>query len=59
MPKDSENHLCDALRYGFEDVKFFKQGELPMLSEDGKVLMSEKGKIKEAADGHGGRSSGR
>ena len=24
MPKDSENHLCDALRYGFEDVKFFK-----------------------------------
>lgn len=23
MPKDSENHLCDALRYGFEDVKFF------------------------------------
>ena len=24
LPKDSENHLCDALRYGFEDVKFFK-----------------------------------
>ncbi len=24
MPKDSENHLCDALRYGFQDVKFFK-----------------------------------
>ncbi len=24
MPKDSENHLCDALRYAFEDVKFFK-----------------------------------
>ncbi len=23
MPKDSENHLCDALRYAFEDVKFF------------------------------------
>lgn len=24
MPKDSDNHLCDALRYAFEDVKFFK-----------------------------------
>jgi hypothetical protein len=24
MPKDTENHLCDALRYAFEDVKFFK-----------------------------------
>ncbi len=24
MPKDSENHLCDALRYAFEDVKFFR-----------------------------------
>ncbi len=24
LPKDSENHLCDALRYAFCDVKFFK-----------------------------------
>ncbi len=24
MPKDSENHLCDALRYAFADVKFWK-----------------------------------
>ena len=24
LPRDSENHLCDALRYAFEDVKFFK-----------------------------------
>ncbi len=23
MPKDCENHLCDAMRYAFEDVKFF------------------------------------
>ena len=24
MPKDSDNHLCDALRYAFEDVKHFR-----------------------------------
>lgn len=23
LPKDSDNHLCDALRYAFEDVKYF------------------------------------
>lgn len=32
LPKDTDNHLCDALRYAFEDVKFFhtdKSGEKP------------------------------
>lgn len=24
LPVDNNNHLCDALRYAFEDVKFFK-----------------------------------
>ena len=24
LPKDTDNHLCDALRYAFEDVKFFR-----------------------------------
>lgn len=33
---------------------FFKQSELPMLSEDGKLIINEEGIIKEAADGHGG-----
>ncbi len=28
MPKDSENHLCDALRYAFCDVKFFHPDKL-------------------------------
>ena len=35
-------------------ITFFKQGELPMLDEQGKVIINEDGIIKEAADGHGG-----
>ena len=35
-------------------ITFFKQGKLPMLSTEGKILLNEKGEIKEAADGHGG-----
>ena len=38
----------------YEDVKFFKQGELPMLTTDGKLMLDETGIIKLAADGHGG-----
>ncbi len=38
----------------YEDVKFFKQGELPMIGIDGKLLLDETGIIKLAADGHGG-----
>jgi UDP-N-acetylglucosamine/UDP-N-acetylgalactosamine diphosphorylase len=38
----------------YEDIKFFKQGELPMLSTDGKLMLDEAGLIKLAADGHGG-----
>ncbi len=36
LPKDTDNHLCDALRYAFEDVKFFKpvlEKEFTQLSE--------------------------
>lgn len=37
LPKDSENHLCDALRYAFEDVKFFK----PKFENSKKVTNAE------------------
>ena len=40
--------------YPKEAVKFFMQGELPMVDTEGKILLTEEGTIKEAADGHGG-----
>ena len=47
-----ESH--DYLGYPKEDIKFFIQGELPMIGTDGKILVNEDGLIKLAADGHGG-----
>jgi len=43
--------------FGYEKDKnifFFKQGELPMVDTEGKILIGEDGLIKKAADGHGG-----
>lgn len=37
-----------------KDVFFFKQGALPMMDTEGKILIGENGLIKFAADGHGG-----
>jgi len=48
----SKNMIFFGLPY--EDVKFFKQGELPMLDTNGKLMLDEAGLIKLAADGHGG-----
>lgn len=42
MPKDSENHLCDALRYAFHDVKFFKpQKEEKNIGADGEITKND------------------
>lgn len=35
-------------------IKFFKQGKIPMIDTNGKILRDENGMIKQAADGHGG-----
>lgn len=46
-----ENNYFD---YPKEYIKFFIQGELPMLDKNGKILLGEDGLLKLAADGHGG-----
>lgn len=33
-------------------IKFFKQGQLPMVGLDGKILLTKEGFVNEAADGH-------
>ena len=40
--------------YPKDKINFFIQGELPMLDEQGKILLDTNGLIKQAADGHGG-----
>lgn len=35
-------------------VRFFVQGQLPMIDLNGKILLQEDGLVKEAANGHGG-----
>lgn len=53
---DTVNFFENNNYFGYpkELVKFFKQEELPMLGQDGKIILETKAKIKEAADGHGG-----
>ncbi len=43
----------DYFRYPKESIKFFVQGNLPLISEDGKLLVDENHNIKIAADGNG------
>lgn len=44
----------DYFGYPKDRISFFKQGELPMIGTDGKILVGEDGLVKLAADGHGG-----
>lgn len=46
-----ENNYFD---YPKKDVKFFKQGQMPLINEQGKLLIGENKMIKEASDGNGG-----
>ncbi len=53
---DTEKFFKENNYFGYPEkcITFFKQGKLPMISTEGKILVNELGKIKEAADGHGG-----
>lgn len=44
----------DYFGYDKNSIMFFKQGFLPMLLEDGRIVMTDKKTIKQGADGHGG-----
>ena len=55
--KDTIEFFAKNKYFGYEKDKnifFFKQGELPMVDTEGKILIGEDGLIKAAADGHGG-----
>ena len=55
--KDTVDFFAKNRFFGYEKDKnifFFKQGQLPMVDTEGKILIGENGLIKEAADGHGG-----
>lgn len=54
--EETQNFFRNNNYFGYpgNSITFFKQGKLPMLSKDGKVLINENGRVKEAADGHGG-----
>ena len=54
--EQTQNFFKENNYFGYDSnsIIFFKQGELPMCDEQGKILVDESGVIKEAADGHGG-----
>ncbi|MBE6728988.1 MAG: PBSX family phage terminase large subunit [Ruminococcaceae bacterium] len=41
LPEDSDNHLMDALRYAFEDVKYFKEDSKAYSYSDNSLLLKE------------------
>lgn len=54
--KDTVDFLEKQQYFGYDKskVKFFMQGELPLVDTEGKVILDKDKKIKEAADGNGG-----
>lgn len=53
--KDTKEFLEKNNYFGYnkEKVYFFKQGKMPVLNQDGKLLINEKMDIKKSSDGNG------
>ena len=43
----------DYFGYPRSHIKFFKQGNMPLLNEEGKLVIDESGSIKFASNGNG------
>ena len=43
----------DYFNYPIKNIKFFKQGNMPLLNEDGKLVIDKNGTIKYASNGNG------
>lgn len=54
--EDTVNFLEQNNYFGYpkKDVYIFEQGELPLINEEGKLLIGKNGLIKEASNGNGG-----
>lgn len=54
--QETVNFLEEHQYFGYnkEKVKFFTQGELPLLTKQGKLILDKNKQIKQAADGNGG-----
>lgn len=54
--EETENFFNKNNYFGYpkDKIKFFKQGQYPMIDTNGKILLNEEGLVKQAADGHGG-----
>lgn len=57
--EDTINFFKENNYFGYPSnfVCFFVQGQLPMVGEDGKILLTKEGFIKEGSNGHGGTLS--